>query len=175
MKYFIMILLLLTSLPCIAAIYTQTNADGSVTYSDVPFKNAEAVSLSPGNSVSSKPATAKTSANSSATASTTDYYKSFKLISPENNASIQNQPVITVTVATEPEFRSGDVVQVYLDGKPWSEPVSGTRIDMVNVERGEHTLSATLMDSNRQTLKQSDTIKIFVHRVNTNFSPRGGS
>jgi hypothetical protein len=175
-----MTILLLNSLQCIAGIYMQKNADGNVTYSDVPFSNAQPVSLSPANSVpstTSTPATGNTVAPAIGTTSTsaeepaaTDYYNTFTMISPANNETIQNQPVITVKVATDPEIRAGDTVQVFLDGKPWDKPVPGTSINLVNVERGEHTLYAKLLDNKQQTIKQTNAIKIFVHRASSNFN-----
>lgn len=174
-----MTMLLLISLPCIASIYMQKDADGDVSYSDIPLNNAEPISLSPTNSVpatkNASSVTVSTSTTDTEKPSETPYYNSFKIISPANNESIQNQPVVTVKVATDPEFRAGDTVQVYLDGKPWGVPTTGTSIDMINVDRGEHTLYAILLDSAQQILKQSDTIKIFVHRVNTNFKPADAS
>ncbi len=170
MKYFIMTILLLTSLPCIATIYMQKNADGSVTYSDVPLKDAEPVSLSSGNSVPSTNMS-KPPAKTAGAKPAEEYYKSFKIISPKDGETIQNQPAINVKVATDPEFRAGDTIQVFLDGQPWSDPVAGTSLDMTNVDRGTHTLYVKLLGSNRQTLKQTETITIYVHHVNTNFKP----
>lgn len=177
MRYLILVLLLLTSLPCISSIYMQKDSDGDVTYTDIPLNNAQPISLSPTNSVPSTtpPATAPANNTTTTTSVATEEektevtYKTFAIISPVNNDTIQNQPIITVKIAIEPELRAGDTIQVYLDGKAWGTPVSSTSIDLTNVERGEHTLSAKLFDNTQNMLKQTEAIKIFVHRASANF------
>lgn len=179
MKKLLAILLLVTSLPCAAGIYMQKDADGNITYTDTPSSNAEPVSLDLTNSVPSTGNSSNTAKKMSASnttdavitdqATSNDFYKSFKIVSPANNDTIQNQPVITVKVDTDPALRAGDAIQVYLDGKAWNGPVKGTSINLDNVSRGEHTLSATLLDSAGSILKQTTPIKIFVHRASANF------
>jgi hypothetical protein len=168
---------MIACLQSFAEIYMQKNTNGSVTYTDTPSQNTKAVSLSPVNtlpSVSEPPPPAPSKPVQWQQAKVEEAhqpYNSFNIISPANNESIQNQPVFTVRMTTDPKLQKGDTIQVYLDGKPWGPPAASTSVEMINVERGQHSLSAKLLDSSQQTLKEAGPITIFVHRVSTNFKP----
>src|SRR5437588_8336323 len=63
-------------------------------------------------------------------------YSTFMIVSPKDQETIQNQPVIPVEITTEPKLQDGDRIQLLLDGKFWGEPAPSTHFEMVQVNRG---------------------------------------
>lgn len=175
------LLLALVSLTCHAGIYMQKDDDGNIIYTDIPNNNSQPVSLTSVNSVPattmSKPQeteqqTAQENLEVEAAIVENKPYLSFNIASPTNNATFQNQSTITVRLSINPPLQPGDMIQLFLDGQAIGQPVAKTSIDIVNITRGEHTLFAKLLNSAQQTLKQTESVKIFVHLANLNTRPR---
>lgn len=58
---------------------------------------------------------------------------------------------VTVTIGGSTELRSGEQITYYLDGSPIPEsPTDRTRLELGNVPRGTHTLSAALLYQGRE-------------------------
>lgn len=161
---------------CFASIYMQKDANGSISYSDVPKNNSESISLS---SVSFVPSTNGQSVitpnvaqEGSQPLTEHNPYQSFTIVWPGDNETVQNEASITVRTATNPTLQPGDTIQLFVDGQPWGEPEPTTNITLTNISRGEHSLSAKLYDSNQRILKQTNTVKVFIHKPSLNFTPR---
>lgn len=167
MKKWLWIMLILINSSANAAIYTQTEGNGTTLYSDVPLSsNAKEVEVSTGAQISSNPNPPSESMILPQPAKAS--YTSFAITSPADKGTIQNQPDIIVQLKTEPELKKGDTIQVSLDGKPVGKPEHGMTFHLGLVERGEHTVSATLYDAKQTVIKQTGPITIFVHRASVN-------
>lgn len=166
------VLVLLFSTICFADVYMQKNDEGVTTYSDTPSQNAEKIAIPDNKPVTLPPAIAPStdtngtpSTGMTKNASVHPSYKVFRISSPTDQETIQNQPSIPVTIAIDPPMQPGDKIQLFLDGKDRGTPTESTHLDAGLVERGTHTLSATIMDANGKVISQSSAVTIFVHHA----------
>ena len=167
MKRLLIMLLLCSSAH--AEIYKSINAAGEVVYSDTPTKGAEVLEMpelptyTPPAVTESAPATARPTA--------TAVYSELVFVKPEDDATVRdNQGIINAELKLVPalRIRSNHRIQFYLDGEPHGEPGTSTRTTMGNVDRGEHNLSASVLDSSGETVISSDSIIVHLHRQTIN-------
>jgi|GEM_PF-1455680 len=171
MKYLLASSLLLFSLGCFAAIYMQTNPNGNVIYSDSPESNARAVALPSSNAAISLPSiqnkinqTNSAAADNTAQQQSTKEYSQFILISPTNQQTFQNTRDIQVILQVEPTLREGDRVQVFLDDVPAGPATNDlSQLYIHNIDRGEHTIYAAIIDNSGHVLNKVDPITVYIH------------
>lgn len=170
-----------------AAIYVNQNASGGTEYTDTPSMTSKAIVIPETNSISTpKPVTQTPAASPQSAAgaavntnddadntatSQASSYTAFEIISPKNEETLQNQPIIPVEMRIEPNMLPGDKIQLMLDGKPAGTPTATSYQELGIVERGTHTLYAVIVNNKGQNIKQTSTITIFVHRNSTINSP----
>lgn len=164
MRYFLMLILLFTSLVCLAAIYLQKDTEGNFIYSDTPLApNAQPINSTQRSSTLPvlEPATPPVTPLQKNTKNKP--YTTFLIISPTNQETIQNQPTITISIHIEPKLQPGDKIQLYIDGKMWGNPEASTQITLDHIDRGMHQLYATLLNQNGASIKQSNSVTLYVH------------
>jgi hypothetical protein len=119
------------------------DADGVTHYSDQPNPGAKQIDVSPTNIVSSEPVSAPSS-SSPANASSGQSYRC-ALSRPENDEVFLNTSTITARLRVSPELANGEQVAIALDGKKVAnQPTSGLEFVIPNVERGTHTMTASI-------------------------------
>ena len=138
-----------------ATTYVRVEKDGSKTYSDRPLPGGKPVDLEPAQTYSApKDSGAATNSNlpaeQRALQGIDDFTYASCTLSPANDETIPNPESVTVSVTTSPAIRSGDTVNLVVDGKA-AEPLE-TTMTLQPVERGAHTASVTLKDSYGRTL-----------------------
>lgn len=178
MKYLLALALILFSLGCFAAMYMRTEPNGNIIYSDTPEDNAKPISLPKGNnSISVPPNSASTASNpelslpsSGATAAPASEqtghkgYSNFAMVDPTDQETFQNQRDIPVKMKIDPPLQEGDKVQLYVDGQPAGDPSADlNQLVIHQVDRGEHVLTAALLDNEGHVLKKTDNITVFIH------------
>lgn len=170
MKYsWVILLCLYTTVTFSAgAVYTQTDENGNVTYSDMPLKNSQLVVIPEVNTTASQQPPKKTMTNTPSTPSpsssgeTKITYTTFTMTSPIDQQTFQNQRAIPVEIKIEPALQTGDKIQLYVDGKPYGTAMESTTLTTQQLERGSHTISAALIDRAQTVLKQTGTATIYV-------------
>ncbi len=172
----IIFIIVLIATSAYATIYVNETPNGGIEYTDTPTSNSSKVEVPAVNSISTpKPdvppaaattttATGETAGEAAEATSTASAYKTFDLVSPANEASIQNQAVIPVEMKVEPNMLPGDKIQLMLDNAPAGTPTSTTYQELANVERGTHTLYAVIVNNKNQVIKKSSSVTIYVHR-----------
>lgn len=172
-QIFCIIFLSSISFTSAAEIYKITNPDGSVSFSDQPAENAEAISTQPVQQYSS-PHKAKNTAKKQQTKKTADNpeksdkpisYTKLEIISPKNDSAVRaNDGTVTVTVKATPPLnhQQGDKIQVFLNGAPAAPPAASTSFTLTNLNRGTHSISASLKNAQGATLLSAPTIKFHV-------------
>ena len=161
-------LLLLLALPAGAQIYKYTDADGNTAYSNQPPQGvpAQAVELPPLNSIERQapagpgapPAAADRDEPGNA-------YKTLELTDiPTDEALRANNGTFTVGVRTQPRLQSPHQFRLLLDGQPYGQPTNVPRLQLVNVDRGEHSLAVQVIDGDN-LVQQSETVMFTVQRV----------
>lgn len=173
MKYiYLFFLLFFISFNCAADVYYEENKNGATVFSDQPLSdNARKIDNSELNQTSTvETPTANTNATTEQTNSPNKNiikkpYTAFKMVSPVNQETIQNQPSISVSMAIDPALQRGDKIQIYLDSVPWGAPLASTNFSFPAPERGTHTISARLIDSNQLTIDQTSPITVYIHHT----------
>lgn len=171
MKKFTWMLLSVLSLNAYAQIYITQEANGDIIYSDVPTANAKPVVLS-----EEKPKSPPTEINADKTTSkikntppkeTNVTYKTFRIISPVDQETIQNQPALLLNLKVDPQLNANDKIQIIIDGKQAGALSSSTHINVGLVERGAHEVYGLIVDKNKRYVMQSNVITIYVQQAHT--------
>jgi hypothetical protein len=180
MKYLLSLLLFLFPLASQADIYKTIDANGNVIYSDRPSANATVISLPKANTTAATQTATPPSSSSEAQSTTSEEvasalsgekkdgrkpYTKFAIASPADQESIQNQPILNVSLEVEPTLQAGDVIQVYVDGGPIGNASHATEFNLTVPYRGTHVLSAILFDKDMHVLAKTSSITIYVHQA----------
>lgn len=162
-----------------AQVYKTVDEDGNVTYTDQPpGPGAEPVEL-PGisviESVPMAPPAAKEDAELDEGQQVTDIrelrrgYKDFKITSPTQDEYIQGTGnLVTIAWDTRYELQPGMAVIISLDGSPL-EPTVAPSVSIQQVDRGEHTASARLVDADLRTIATASPVTFYVRQFSQNF------
>ena len=75
-------------------------------------------------------------------------YESLAIDTPtEEQTFFGADGVVPIQVSSNPELADGDTLVIYLDGKPADAPENSYQVTLSGVERGEHVLTASILDS----------------------------
>ena len=140
--------------------------DGSIRYSDKPQPGGQEVELPrlqtytapPVSQSSSKPTEAETKVD----------YKTFEVKSPSNNQVVRsNGGQISIQIGLEPALGSGHSIEILMDGKSVGSG-RGTSISLTNVDRGSHSIQASIKDDAGKAIKQTSSVTFHLKRASTN-------
>ncbi|OCX15777.1 DUF4124 domain-containing protein [Pseudomonas graminis] len=169
MRQCLALLLLVFALPAAAQIYKYTDASGNTAYSNQPPNGtkAETVELPPLNSVetvvpAAPPPLPATQNQNQQTAATYQVLALKDL--PQDEALRANNGSFTVGVAIEPRLQPGHLLQLIVDGTPYGQPTNIPRLQVMELERGEHSFSVQVLE-NQRSIQQSKTVNLTVQRV----------
>jgi len=158
-----LLILLLLAGSAHAEVYKSINAEGEVVYSDTPTQGAEAVKLPALPTYTPPPVTPSTSSAEEVVEKAA--YEDFVFVKPEDEATVRNnQGIINAELKLTPVLRRVHRIQFYLDGEAYGEPGKSTRTTMSNVDRGEHSLTASVLDTDGETLISADPVIVHLHR-----------
>ncbi|WP_191489962.1 DUF4124 domain-containing protein [Pseudomonas sp. FEN] len=170
----LLLLLMAIALPAVAQIYKYTDASGNTAYSNQPPDGtvAQPVELPPLNRVGQQqPAAAAAPTPATAAPSTqasTDngaVYSTLELTDiPTQEALRANNGTFTVGVKMEPRLQRQHLLRLILDGVPYGQPSNVPRLQLVNIDRGEHTLGVQVL-AGEQVVQQSPLVPVSVQRV----------
>lgn len=151
-----------------ATIYKTVDNNGNVVFTDTQPTDqpGEPVNLRPLTSIPSISTRRPRPVSSTKPART--FYSRFTITKPDHNATIRDQETITVNIAISPRLLFSHSVRLRLNGKVVAESRRQSTFELTEVERGRHTLTAEIVDSQQQVI-QSTSHTIFVHR--TIFTP----
>lgn len=172
MRPSLILLLLLIALPAAAQIYKYTDSNGNAAYSNQPPAGvkAQVVELPPLNSVDTQrlpasPPPTPAGEPSPASAEPKAAYSTLELTDlPQEEALRANNGTFTVGVAIKPRLAAGHLLQLQVDGNPYGQPGNVPRLQVVNIDRGEHSFAVVVLDQGR-IIQQSPTITLTVQRV----------
>lgn len=152
-----------------AEVYKSINAEGEVVYSDTRTQGAETLKLPALPTYTPPPVTPSAPAAEQPVEKAA--YEDFVFVKPEDGATVRNnQGIINAELKLTPALRGrrNHRVQFYLDGEPYGEPVSSIRTTMSNVDRGEHSLTASVIDASGAALISADPVIVHLHRETIN-------
>ena len=162
------VLLLLLALPAAAQIYKYTDANGNTAYSNQPPDGvpAQAVELPPLNSIELQgPNNPNTPTSPAISEEPRNAYQTLELTdTPTEEALRANNGTFTVGVRAQPRLQSPHRFRLLLDGQPYGQPTNVPRLQLVNIDRGEHSLAVQVIDGDT-VVQQSETVTFTVQRV----------
>jgi hypothetical protein len=167
------LMLLLAPLALAQTVYKWVDEDGQVHYSDQPHPSAEKIHVKAIQTYKSSQAGVGGPAIPGATAAPGEppvaaqnapAYQGCAIAEPGDGATFTNVDSLTVVVQTDPLLRSGDKVYVSLDGAALNggNP-TGPTFNISPVERGQHSVAATVRDAQGAVLCQTPGVTFQVH------------
>ena len=167
-----LVLTLLIGLLCLsaqAAIYKKVLPDGTVIYTDQPESGGKEIELPeiqtipPPKPIFTEPPSPSTD-NSTEPATN---YTSLTITSPGNDETIRaNDGKVVVKIKTEPPLQTqqGHKILIKMDGNAVGGPATQQQYVLENVDRGTHTLQASIQNKDGDTLLQSPSVTFHIKR-----------
>lgn len=153
------------------------DANGVSHYSDKPEPGAKKIELvgtapsppSP-DSLSPKPSGPPASEGRSPSESSSEdatavdvRYESLEITAPEDEQTFYSaEGIVPVTLASKPALAEADRMVIYLDGKPANAAENSYQATLYGVERGEHVLTASILDAGGNPKIDSAPRKFFM-------------
>jgi hypothetical protein len=166
MRSLLIFLLLFFACPVMAQIYKYTDADGNTAYSNQPPDGVKAqpVELPPLNRVEpqapSAPPVEGTSREQPLSA-----YEVLELTNlPTTEALRANNGTFTVNVLIKPRLQGPHLFRLLLDDQPYGQPSNVPILQLVNIDRGTHSLAVQVIDG-ENIVQQSPAVTFTVQRV----------
>jgi len=163
-----------------AAIYKSVLPDGTVIFTDQPELGAEKIDVP--NLQTYPPPSVSTAIDPqiSPPQEAAVIYTSLIITSPANDATIrENSGKVEIHVATEPplQAQAGHKILVKMDGQAIGEPATTQQYVLDNVDRGTHSLQASILDASGNTLVESETVIFHLKRISILFqkNPANGN
>jgi hypothetical protein len=162
--------LALCSSPALAVICKTIDADGVVSYSEVPASECpEVVKLPEYSSYTPRPLPATIRDEGSEEPVATEEFSGYTkiaIVAPEQDGTVRdNEGKVMVNVALEPVLQDNHQVRLFIDGQPVPGNFDGTTIELSGVERGTHQLAVEVLDANGSSLLRSDDVSFTLRRV----------
>lgn len=146
---------LLLSFMAIAAaetVYKTVDEHGNIIFTDKPSKDAEEIKLEKLQTIKNPNPAKYTHKPKPAKQDTGTLYKTFLVSNPADGAGLRsNSGNVTISVSLAPPLRPGHSISISMDG---NEIASGstTSVSLQNVDRGTHSISASVVDGKGKKL-----------------------
>ena len=150
-------------------LYRWVDANGVVHYSDTPAPGAEKLEIAASRAHPTPPKPLEDVEPVSRPVAGVQYTR-LAITSPEDGAAYSNIQSIVVQASLEPALAANHTLYFVVDGQ--QQPPSGLAAS-IDVVRGEHTVLATVVDENNQTLFTSAPVTFSVHNTSIAKPPRG--
>jgi len=153
----------------LAVICKTVDADGVVSYSDVPSAECEnRLKLPASSTYAPRPIEQPQQQRSGATGSVIDFtrYESIRIEQPKQGGIVRsNEGRVTVVVGLQPALQPGHRVSLTVDGLAVGGSFDGLAIEVSGVERGTHTLRASVADANGRLLLSSSPVRFTLRKL----------
>ncbi|HEY7757778.1 MAG TPA: DUF4124 domain-containing protein [Burkholderiales bacterium] len=148
-----------------AKIYKWTDPQGKVIYSDRPRPGAVEIEV-PTEPAGIVPVPPRDAAQPGQPASRPAAYRTLKVVSPADQQVLENiGGLVNVSLSVDPSLQvaEGHAIRLRLDGRTLDTRYPGAEIALSNVERGEHTLAAEVVDRAGAVLIVSAAVAFTLH------------
>ncbi len=165
-KFALLLLLVCASVAHAGKLYTWTDANGVVHYSDKPVAGKNAQQFAPTNNGNN--IMPRLNDGVLPTANTPVRANGFKLQirSPENEATIRdNMGNLNVVGQAFPgEIPAGHTFRLRVNGQIIGQPESEPVFSLINVNRGEHKLKIEMLNAKGKVIASSPVRVVYLHR-----------
>jgi hypothetical protein len=158
--------LLLLATPALADVYKTVTPSGEVIYSDVKTQGSKQLNVPKPQTYTPPPLPVAFNSPDEPEEDKAQY-SSFVIDSPVNEETIRDSlGNVPVLLTLEPVLiaKDGHRIQYFLDGKPNGRKTVDMQKTLVNVDRGEHTVSAAVIDDSGAPIINTTPVTVFVHR-----------
>ena len=146
-------------------IYKWEMPDGSIRYSDKPQPGAKEVKLPPLQTYTAPPVPAASAKPKAGADDKGAAYKIFEVQSPENGEVIRNNAgMISIQLSLAPNLRAEDSIEIFMDGKSVGSG-RGTSISLTSVDRGSHSIQASIKDKSGKPVIQTSSVTFELKRI----------
>ncbi len=146
-----------------AGIYKWVDENGKVHYSDQEQSGSEEVKLPATITYTPTAAAGETSHKDPTIAHS---YTEMTIVQPKMNETLHsNTGDVQVSIKLAPRLQSGDTITIYLDGNEILKGKTQMAFTLVNIDRGSHTLRATVFDRNGVSLISSSSVIFHLKRA----------
>ena len=167
-------LLCALALPAAAQIYKYIDANGNTVFTNQPPDGAaaESVNLPPTNTVEMQTPSIPADTSGDTSAQSAAPYSVLSLTGiPDDEAMRANNGTFSVGVKIKPRLQAGHAFRLLLDGQPYGQPSNVPRLQLTNIDRGEHSLAVEVISGERQ-IQRSPTVVFTVQRISVNSPAR---
>lgn len=159
-----------------ASVYRTTDAQGNVVFTDKSVDNAERVDLEPLTVVPAvgvdvaPPPTQRAEPAASRAGQPFMPYSTFRIAAPEDGQTLPTGAAgnVQVRLAIEPTLREDNQVRLLVDGVVSQSALNSSAFMLTNLDRGEYTLVAELLDAAGQVRHRSAPVTLYVQRASVN-------
>ena len=153
-----------------AVICKTVDADGVVAYTDVPSRECQTpVKLPPNSTYEPRPLPASVLGKKDDEPGEKkgfNGYRSMQIVQPEADGTIRSsEGKVPVAIVLEPALHQGHRVAVFLDGKKVQGNFDGLAIELSGVERGTHSVRASIADAKGKKLIESPEVKFSLRQI----------
>jgi len=161
-----LVVLLLVTLPAMATVYKYIDKNGNLVLTDQPVPGAVEVPLHP---VMTMPALKGDLQPQPVKKKDSKISYTITITSPAANAIFyRNQDdSIALAVSVDPALQPGSVLQLEVDGKP----VDNTELEVDQLDRGSHNVSAAVIDNKGELVTQGPSNVFYVQQHVANPNP----
>ncbi len=146
-----------------AGIYRYVDENGNVHYSDKEQKGAEEVNLPA--AVTYTPSTRSAASSGKAQPDKKQGYTEMAIVNPKMNETIRsNDGDVQVSISLSPGLTTGDSITLYLDGKEVAKGGAQTSLTLTGLDRGSHTLRASVFNPAGTAIISSRSIIFHLQR-----------
>jgi hypothetical protein len=148
-----------------AKIYKWTDPQGKVIYSDTPRPGAVEMEV-PTEPAGIVPVPPRDAAQPRQPVAPPAAYQGLTVVSPADQQVLENTGgLVNVSLAVAPALQvaEGHAIRLRLDGRTLDTRYPGAEIALPNVQRGEHTLAAEVVDRAGAVLISSTAVAFTVH------------
>lgn len=153
-----------------AVICKSVDAEGVVNYTDMPASECQKpVKLPPNSTYEPRQLPASVAGDDNATKEVEkpfEHYDSIQIIQPEADGTVRsNEGTVPVAIALRPTLQQGHHVLLHVDGKTVPGNFDGLSIELSGVERGTHSIHATITDAKGKTLIESSAVSFTLRQT----------
>jgi len=164
------LLALCTAASLATPLYRWVDANGVVHYSDTPQAGAERIEIATIRPPSAPKPVEDYRASPTARPKAGVLYTRLEVTSPSDGSTFSNIHTLALHAELEPALSPGHTLYFTLDGQ--QQPASGLATN-VEIHRGEHTVTAVVVDETEQTIIASAPVTFSVHQASIATPPRG--
>lgn len=162
--------LVIAPAPAFAVICKTIDADGVVTYSEVPAAQCpQKVDLPDYSRYTPRPLPESIRDEGTEEAAADEAfagYEEIAIVVPERDGTVRdNEGFVMVNISLQPPLQDGHQVRLFIDGQAVPGSFDGTTIELSNVERGTHQLLAEVIDAAGSSMVRSESIAFTMRQV----------